>query len=216
MKVEPGKLVVLTASIGERAGARIFTPRIDRRPDGVRYLCFSDKPIKSAFWERVEVERVPDLDGCRDAKRYKIRARDVIGDATASIWIDRHCRLLIDPVVLFSRFSADVAVCRHWRNCIYREGRAVIAKRKDAAELVRPMLERFRLEQWPEAAGLFFGGFIARRHTDAEDRFSRLWLDYVENGSRRDQLSLPVALSRSGVSHRVFKHWRTFFKIGAK
>lgn len=215
-------IVVITASIGERPRAAFYTPLIDRRPAGVRYLAFSARGITSKFWETFKAERLL-ADPVRDAKRYKIRGvekiREIVPDVSRIIWIDRHCRLAADPLKLFERMAiagADLGVVRHDRGCIYREGKTCIAKKKDDPRVIRAMMERLRLEKYPARAGLFFGGFFAMTVSDASDRFTRLWWNYVENGSRRDQLSMPVAMRRTGIRFHQWNRHREAFSIQGK
>lgn len=204
--------MVITASMGE--SSPLYTPAKYRADDGITYVAFTDRPIKSDIWD---VRQVPRLfaDSNRDAKRFKVRPSEHVPKADATIWIDRHCRLTCDPRAVFDEFPEDVIAVNHYRSCVFREARVCIDRTKDVAAIIRPMMERFRLEGHPVGAGLYYGGFIARRHTEADDRFSRLWWNYIETGSKRDQLSLPVALARSGVSFRAIKRKRRgeFFAI---
>lgn len=212
------KIVVVTASIGERR-LRLLTPEIVN--PAVEYVCFTDKPAAHPVWRTIKVERLAD-DPVRDAKRYKVLAADILRaagiEAEASIWCDRHCRLCCDPVEAFERFPADVALIRHYRRCIYKEGRACRKKKKDDIGVINAEMDMRRLEGWRPNAGLYYGGFVMRRHTAASERFSRLWWSYIESGSRRDQLSLPVALRRSGVSKSVIARaeLRSFFHVRSK
>lgn len=203
------QITVITATIGERTP--LYTPRVVR--SDVRYVAFSDRPIESKAWEVIRVDQELS-DPCRDAKRYKVLA-DIFVQTDASIWIDHSARLICDPVELFDQFEEDLLFVRHYRSCIFAEGRAIIRSKKDNPVQVKKTLDRFRSEGWPLANGLFYGTCFARRHTEATFRFSRDWWAYIEQGSRRDQLSLPVALDRSGVSVRKWKRKRRpeFFKM---
>ena len=212
-------IVVVSASIGERRRAAFFTPAIDRRPDGVRYLAFSTSGIKSDFWESIKVGRVL-ADPVRDAKRFKVRSigivREVVPDVSRIMWVDRHCRLMCDPVEVFKQLDNDGAylgVVRHSRGCIYREGRACIQKNKDDPSIIKSMMQRFRDEGFKHRSGLFFGGWLAFKVGEPSERFLRLWWNYIETGSRRDQLSMPVAIQRSGVPFKQFQGHEKFISI---
>jgi len=208
-------VVVVTSSIGE-PGRGLHTPRHDRRADGVRYVAFVDRPVVHDVWETVRVDPTPG-DSCRVAKRFKVLIAEHVGDASRSIWIDRHCRLICDPLAIWDEFGEDVGLVEHYRRCVYSEAKACRRQRKDGALIIRRTTDRWRAEGVPENGGLYYGGFVLRRHGGADD-FSRLWWDLICWGSRRDQLSLPVALHRSGVSVRTFRRSRRpdMFKIGGK
>jgi hypothetical protein len=74
------------------------------------------------------------------------------------------------------------------------------------------MMQKFRDEGFPHRSGLYFGGWLAFKIGEPSERFLRLWWNYIETGSRRDQLSMPVAVKRSGVPFIQFKesHSRYF------
>lgn len=207
------KIVVLTSSIGERRG--LHTPNTVN--ESVEYLAFVDRRVNHKVWKTLRVDRAPDVDSVRQAKEFKVLA-DKFVSADASIWIDRHCRLMCDPVAAFDQFDEDVGVVRHYRPDIFREAAACREKKKDSPELIRRTVDRFRLEGWKPGSGLFYGGFVMRRHSAEVEKFNRLWWNYIESGSVRDQLSLPVAIERSGVSAKFFSRRRRgdFFRIRGK
>lgn len=212
-------IVVVSASIGERRRAGFFTPTVDRRPDGVRYLAFSATGIASDFWEPIAARRVL-ADPVRDAKRFKVRSigivREHVPDVSRILWVDRHCRLECDPLEVFAEIDAAksyLGVIRHSRGCVYREGRACIAKGKDDPKIIASMMQRFRDEGFRHRSGLFFGGWMAFKVGEPSERFLRLWWNYIETGSRRDQLSMPVAIARSGIPFVQFTDHRDFFSI---
>lgn len=207
------RVAVVTASIGERR--KLLTPDVVN--PSVDYVAFVDRELNHPVWRTVRVDRWS-ADPVRDSKLYKVFPERFVEDADASIWIDRHCRLLCDPAKVFGEFKEDVGLVHHYRACIFREGRACRDAHKDDRNLINQTVERFRLEGWPDAAGLYYGGFLLKRHSEAADRFSRLWWNYIETGSRRDQLSLPVAVRRSRVSAHIFHRRRRpeFFHIRGK
>ena len=207
------KIVVFTASIGERRG--LYTPNTVNK--SVEYLAFVDRRVNHKVWKTIRVDRDPDVAAVRQAKEIKVLANKFV-EADASIWIDRHCRLMCDPIKAFDQFDEDVGVVRHYRRDIFKEGRACRERKKDAPELIHRTVDRFRLEGWRPGSGLFYGGFMMRRHSADVEKFNRLWWNYIESGSVRDQLSLPVAIERSGVSAHKFQNRRRgfFFRIRGK
>jgi len=213
-------IAVVTASISEHWKTGLHTPAIDRRGEGVRYLAFTNnRRASSKFWEVIRVDR-QEKDPRRDAKKYKFfpvdLLREIEPNLTGFLWIDRHCRLLCDPLQLFAGMERDGLFAQHWRGCIYKEAEACIDKRKDSPDKIRQTVDRFRLEGFPPESGLYFGGCFALKATDQAERFAKLWSLYVAGGSRRDQLSLPVALHRSGLSFQSVRNRDHIFQIRGK
>lgn len=208
------KITVVTATIGERR-SKLLTPAIVA--DGVDYVAFSDKPISHPVWEIRQVARSHD-DSVRDAKRYKVLLRDYV-DSEYSIWCDRHCRLTGNPRELVEKYldDADLALVKHWRRDVYHEAKACRQKGKDDLEVIERQVERLRAEGFPTNSGLYYGGCVIRRNAGTE-AFDRLWWDLINSGSRRDQISLPVAVVRAGVRLREIRRGelRRVFRILAK
>lgn len=207
------KIAVVTASIGQPR-CKLLTPA-HIRPD-VDYVCFTDNTeLTHDVWRCVLREPLI-KDSCRDAKRFKVLVHENI-DADASIWIDAHCRLMCDPVEVWNDFDDPIAVIRHWRGCIYHEARACIRRGKDARQRIRAAIAGYRRHH-PPRWGLFYGGCILRRHTEEVEEFNRRWWRLIAAGSRRDQLSLPVALRQSGIPFAAIDRGRlaNFMQIRGK
>ena len=122
-------VAVITATIGERRRA-LYTP--SQVVPGVRYLCFSDRPVVSrGGWEVHQVERDHSITSVMQAKRMKVMAHEMVPDADAVIWCDAHCRLVCHPVELFDEFDECLGLVCHARGCVYHELRACRRKKKD-------------------------------------------------------------------------------------
>lgn len=210
------KIVVVTASIGEKRN--LLTPVVlDRDVD---YLCFTDRKFKHPTWKTINVRRNEDVIPVRDAKRYKVLVHEFI-EADFSIWIDRHCQLKESVVGMVNELiaaEADIGLVHHPRRCIYHEARTCKQRLKDSEDVINAQVAQYRSQGWPPRAGLFYGGFVVRRHTDDVRAFNGMWWDEIEKWSKRDQLSLPVCLAMSGI--KAIK-WpadevHRFFRIRAK
>lgn len=206
------KIVVFTASIHEKYRKLNDPTSIEH---GVDYVAFADRPILTKRWQIIRVkQRLPDP--CRDAKRYKCLIEDFL-DADFSIWIDRHCRLMTPATELIEQLGeADLGLVVHNRRCVYWEARVCKDRKKDCPDIINAQIAQIRARKWPPRAGLFFGGFIVRRHTEAVRRFGKLWWDMIEAGSRRDQLCLPLAVKDSGVKLHRWRSPEGIFKIRSK
>jgi hypothetical protein len=88
------------------------------------------------------------------------------------------------------------------RDCIYDELKASLL-REWVGEVPGDMerqVERYRQEGYPEHNGLVYGGFILRRHNDAEVRaVMEDWWQEICDESSQDQLSFPYVARRHGI-----------------
>jgi hypothetical protein len=179
------RYVIYTASFGRKVC------KDNRKFDGVRMMCFSD--LHPPFpWEWIPVEPGnPDLN--RSAKVYKLLPWLFLGEWDESLWIDCNFKLLKIP-----RPISDIGFHQHRsRNCIFKEASVCISKKKDSMEVIESQMLRYI--NFPRDIGLWEGGFIYRKNTHRIKAFCYDWMREIDLGSRRDQLSLPVVLSKHGI-----------------
>ena len=211
------KLAVITATIGEKRRA-MFTP--NQINPAVNYVCFADRAVTvRGAWKVQRVERDHSITSVMQAKRYKIMAHEMVPDADAIMWCDSHCRLMCDPLKVFDEFSECLGLVLHPRGCVYRELRACRKQKKDAPYRLERTAEilQNRLHH-PARAGVYYGGFIARRITPESNRLMKAWWQMIGQTTQRDQISLPVVLARDHVPFHVFGRGRRpeMFQIKGK
>lgn len=176
-------MIIYTASFGRKVVKNKAWP-------GTRMICFSDKQPPSP-WEWVKVS--PDQeDLTRAAKVYKILPW-LFFEFNECLWVD--CNLYLKEI---PNPVEDIAFHQHRsRNCIFKEANTCIAKGKDKKEVIEAQMEIYK--DFPKNNGLWEGNFIYRRNTPQVKALCEDWMNEINNGSRRDQLSLPVVLDRHGV-----------------
>lgn len=191
--------VVYTAIYGGRDPLRPV-PATARR-DGVRFLCFTDDPsLKADGWEVIYLPGPSDHPPWLAAKVIKILGEPLPDETTRSIWLDGSIVFSRDPFRVFHFIPNDLGLFQHnARDCIYHEARECIRRRKDHAVRIERQMERYRDEGHPPRSGLWMGGFLFRRHTEAVKQFNEAWWEEIQAGSRRDQLSLPYVLKKTGI-----------------
>ena len=176
-------MIVYTASFGRGFASNKYWP-------GTRMICFSDKQ-PPAPWEWIKVS--PEhTDLTRAAKVYKILPW-LFFKFDECLWLDCELKLkqLPSPV-------EDIAFHQHRsRSCLFKEANVCIAKGKDNREVIESQMERYK--DFPKNKGLWEGGLIYRRNTQQVRALCEDWMNEINIGSRRDQLSLPVVLDRHGV-----------------
>jgi len=178
---------------GRPHGSGLFNERY------VRYVRYVDQPMKrpdAQGWENI---RLTTSDHPRrTAKQIKILPHRCFPDATVSLWMDGSFSLNYAPAWLAEHGlgDADIALYPHpYRHeTIYDEAQAVMDCGLDDPAIVRAQVQRYRELGFPKTGPLYFGGILLRRHSPAMEEFNEAWWREIEQGSIRDQLSLPVLL----------------------
>lgn len=189
------KIVVYTAIIG---GYDILNEP-SYKPDGVDFICFSDKDIQSQAWD---VRKVLPLysDNTRTARKYKVLPHRFVSEYDYSVWIDGNFDVvgdftqLIDdsPMKVYDHMS-----CYDSRNCVYEEANAIFRlgqepgkKFKDNPFTIKSQMEKYISEGYPQNNGLLSSGVLFRKHNDSNViKTMENWWTEIKYGSKRDQLS---------------------------
>jgi len=192
----PQRIVIYTAVIG---GYDTLQPPPSL--PGCDFVVFSDMGLTVEGWQ-VRPLNYFHHDPTRAARFVKLHPHVYFSEYDHSIWIDANISIRGDIRALFDSLTpaSPVAIFIHPnRDCIYVEGIACNAFRKDDVEIIHRQLERYRLEGIPEKIGLWETNVLARRHNDDTCiALMTAWWKEMEVGSRRDQLSLPIVAQRLG------------------
>ena len=188
------RLVVYTANIG---GYDQLWPMPEW--DGVRAVCFTDRPQQVPGWECLPAEK-PFHRAKANSLRYKCLPHKHFPDAEVTIWIDANIGLKVHPGIIAAYAvglpGADLAALKHpLRRCVYDEGAAVIAEQRADPDLVREQMDALRSQYYPQGFGLAETSVLVR--SDRTMDFNEAWwADICRWLSWRDQLSFnPVCLS---------------------
>lgn len=177
---------------------------IKGQPDfGVPMRMYTDDPsLRHPQWD-VRVGALRDDHPRMAAKYWKLHPHVVFPKHEISIFIDGSMTLTDDFVeqALDRLADADVLLFRHGvRSCIVDEMVASEPMGKYAGQPVREQVRSYTEAGHPLKWGLWASGCIVRRHHRERTRlFDKLWWEECSRWSSQDQLSLPVALRRSGV-----------------
>lgn len=192
------KIVVYTAIIG--GYDELNEPTV--KPDGVDFICFTDRDIISNTWD---IHKVIPLyeDNTRTARKYKILAHRWLSKYDISIWLDGNKKIegnvlnYIDYLNNENFALFDHMLCFDKRNCIYQEANAIFSlgqepgkTYKDDPNIIKKQMERYVQEGYPQNNGLAFTCGLIRKHNKPEvKKLSEDWWNEVKYGSKRDQLS---------------------------
>ncbi len=133
-----------------------------------------------------------------NAKIVKVLSHQYI-HSDISVWIDGNVYLYpnFDPVSLLEDY--DMVLMTATRKCIYEEEKPAkkrISNDQDGIDKITEQIKHYKSINFPSNYGLWAGGFIIRRHNQRVIEFNNSWWSEICRFSYRDQLSLPVVLSR--------------------
>jgi hypothetical protein len=214
------KIVVYTSIFGPYDG---LIPQ--KKIEGVDFICFTDQDFNTSPWKVVKCERKFE-DSTRNARYYKVLPHKYLQDYEISIWIDGNFLIKNLRNELFEQLKEYPLIAfEHGWNCIYKECEGIIelGKRvgrfKDDPEVMKAQIERYRAEGFPENYGLCQSGIMIRNHHDEKlIQTMELWWSEIENGSKRDQLSMFYAKWKTGVNMLILpedaRQNKWFFMLG--
>lgn len=166
------------------------------------FVCFTDDPsLVSQTWKIEVVEPAFLRDPVRSARRLKILGHPQLAGFEETLWIDNSVILDVPPEDILAEWlaSADLAMPRHsYRDIVMDEFDAVTRAGFDDTARVYEQLHHY-LETVPEVlmAPPLWSAILARRHTPAVTALGEIWFEHVLRYSRRDQLSIRMALHLS-------------------
>lgn len=166
----------------------------------LRFICVTDDPtLTSDTWEIRVIDPAFPRDPVRSARRIKVMLHEYVPECDETLFIDNAITLRKTPESILDAVLADhdLALVRHsFRESVADEFAVVADDGLDDPSRVFEQLMHYTathpdvLEQRP-----FSAGFIARRRTPEVEAAMRTWFDHLLRYSRRDQLSLNLALA---------------------
>jgi hypothetical protein len=183
---------------------------------GIDLICYTDdKTLRHPQWQVRHTEpryAHPRL----SAKYYKALPHIVLAEYDETLWIDASFQVLdtgfARDVFEYLR-DASIALFLHPdRGCIYDEAEVSKTMAKYHQQDITGQVMHYREQGFPEKAGLFAGGILARRNNDpAIRRFNEMWMEHNEEWTYQDQLSLPYLLWRLDIRPAIFRQylWKT-------
>lgn len=169
----------------------------------VHYICFSDQGnLESNGWTIRPVCPFIPSDTFRSSREFKIRPHRWLADYSKSIYIDSSVHLQKDPLELWDYLIANDTVVfgglyHSFRATVADEFRAVAKAKLDYKCVLDEQMDAYcKHHETMLAEKPVWGGLLARRHnTSPCINAMEVWFSHVLRFSRRDQLSLPLALS---------------------
>jgi len=181
--MEKPNIVVLTSITGGKD--RLIEKQNTK---GAKFIAFVDSDEKSKTWE-IRPACNHFIDRRRNCKPPKLLPHLYV-DADISLWLDANIRLKVPATKLVKEWlkDADIAVFKHLsRDCLYKEAEVELALGKAEPSVVRPELEQYRKEGYPEHYGLIETNMMLRRHNQRVINFNNAWWAQVTRYAQRDQ-----------------------------
>ncbi len=92
------------------------------------------------------------------------------------------------------------------RSCIYDEFHACLDGQRDDRDTMLNQVQRYASAGYPANNGLVATGVMIRRNDKVVLAFCRAWLDELENGSIRDQLSFNYVAWSMGFKYDMISY----------
>ena len=139
------------------------------------------------------------------ARWVKTHPEELLPDYVCSIWIDANIQISSSyiyskSIELFDS-GAILSCMKHpLRDCVYDEAAEILALGLDHERTIVKWIQRLKNERFPSHFGLFETGIVFRTHTQQLIKlFNGTWWDCILSNSKRDQLSFPYALNKTGL-----------------
>lgn len=173
------------------------------------FICLTDDPnLRSGTWQIRHVKPLFGMDPIRSQRALKLRPHEHLPSFEASLYIDNAVLLKIKPEQLIDRSLADSGFClpeHSFRETLLDEFLEVEAHGLDDPGRIFEQLNHYAME-FPELLEErpYWTGILLRDHRNPRVRtMLDLWYAHVQRYSRRDQLSINVALKETGLCPEV-------------
>lgn len=161
---------------------------------GARFICFTDQPTDPVGPWEIQPAFLPYQVASRNSRLPKLLPH-LHFRADYSIWHDGNFSLKKTPEYLIDRYLSpdrDIALFRHpCRTNVGQESEILL--REKIGEPLDVERQAARWQRFNSPEGLWCGGLIIRRHTEAVEAFNESWWREFTWGSTRDQMALPIA-----------------------
>jgi hypothetical protein len=195
--------VVYSALIGNY---EMVLPRHVEPEDDIDFLFLTDSPNvdPGRGWKIVEIEPRFARDSVRSARRIKIRGHEALAGYEQTLWLDNRVKLKGKAQPLFDLLrDKDLVLPKHsYREKLAEEFSEVIRAGYDDPRAVREMYRMARdcgvLDLKP-----FWTGMMLRKANAEVRECMEHWFELLLLTTRRDQLSINVALKAASSRLRV-------------
>lgn len=163
-------------------------------PDGWRFICYTDQPLKSDVWEIVQMKVI-------DTPQRTARWVKIMGwvDWQYSMWVDASFQILVDLNDWWAlRFKSPFSAARHpLRSDIYAEARSCMVNNRGDNGKVFLQEQRYKNMLFPQHTGIITSGILLRENTPDCIKLHEAWWKELSEQSVRDQLAFAFVSYKS-------------------
>jgi hypothetical protein len=181
------KIIVYTVNIG---GYDKLNPApVHPNPD-FEFLYFTDGEAPDG-WNKVEIES-----GDRKASRFWKINSHLLPPHDISIYVDASAYWKKFPAKMINYLDdCDIGLPEHpTTNCVYDHALKCLQLKLGTLMVIFKQVGRYANEGLPQNFGLTENGLIIRKNNAKIKELNELWWKEYQEGSQRDQLSMPYAL----------------------
>ncbi len=188
------------------------------------YVCFTDDLSianeNNSHWQLRPLQYTK-LDNTKNQRWHKLHPHLLFPDYEYSLWVDSNLDIM-SPAVFEDVYMAinnahTISIAPHpERDCLYDEMQACLDQKKDTLENMNPQIDKYKKDGFPAHYGLFETNIMLRKHNLKQvKKVMNEWWYWVENYSKRDQLSLTYVLwkNRQRANSLSKKSYRSKTKI---
>ena len=191
------KIAVYTAIFGDKDELR--EPLNFSDTESVDYFVITDNTaFKSANYKVILKDPVFN-DITKNARFYKVNGLDFFKEYDYVIWHDANLQIIDNEIVNILKFvqTTGIAFFKHpERSCLYDEAIKCIKINKDYPLKILKQVTRYYFWGIKNNSGLYETSIVVKNNRLILKEFLDLWWTEIKNNSRRDQISLPYALSK--------------------
>lgn len=196
--------VIYTCLIGNYDFLKHF-PTIEENWD---YVCFTDLNLKSDTQWNIKPLTFNKLDSARNYRWHKTHPHILFPEYKQSLFIDAN--IWIKSHWIFDQIKKhkndNIILAKHFKNtCLYQEYEDCKKSNKDDSSIMATQISKIKNDGFPKNIGLSEANVIFRKHNQPEiKKTMEDWWWWIENFSKRDQLSLHYVLWKNQINPIYF------------
>lgn len=202
------KIAVYTAIFGDYDD--LIEPKYPEIKEQADFFCFTDnEKLTSNFYTVIQVPTVY-TELVRNSRFLKVSGHKVLNQYKYTVWLDAAYQLKIRSFeTLLKSVAGDTPMAtfiHSERNCLYREAQTCITYKKDFNVIIFSQMMKYLIRGMPKDFGLFETGILVKNMSSPLlAPLVNNWQKEINRGSKRDQLSLPFVLWKTGITPGILE-----------